>query len=532
MALILVLFFLYFLLLWRLVHGWTFVLLFLSLLNFWALLAYHKDISLPFAEAVLAKEYLRVKEHLISLSLWTTSKSKFWLTISKSLRLITGQIYKDILKYLLLLFLSSQRSFDLFIGIKFDANKQTLAIKTKKVKQSYEQEFLDFHKTYKKKVAIWSLGTSTALTIGIILIVVALPSFQRLNAMTFGWTQTDWSGLASPLLIALHPDDKTTWTNYYSKSANLTTGTSLTAVGASTSTTDTLDADFQSGTTTNAYSSGGKVTMLKPSGATCSTGVECSGGACLGIGSICFNCGVDTVAGEGGPYDANGTTQTTGGYYRTVLIGNQCWFKDNLNVGTMISGALADNTTRQDQTDNGVIEKWCYAYKKQDDAAQIATGVSNCNIYGGLYQWPEAVQYVNGVTLTSNTPVGPGNIRGICPSGWHVPSHTEFITLANFLGGYTVAGGHIKSLNLWNAPNTGADNSSGFTALAGGRAQDSVSNMFVDKNTNTFFITTTLFASTVFRIVFLGYTTTEFQGINTYSTSPRLTGYSVRCLAD
>jgi len=50
LALILVLFFLYFLLLWRLVHGWTFVLLFLSLLNFWALLAYHKDISLPFAE--------------------------------------------------------------------------------------------------------------------------------------------------------------------------------------------------------------------------------------------------------------------------------------------------------------------------------------------------------------------------------------------------------------------------------------------------------------------------------------------------
>jgi uncharacterized protein (TIGR02145 family) len=138
--------------------------------------------------------------------------------------------------------------------------------------------------------------------------------------------------------------------------------------------------------------------------------------------------------------------------YNTVQIGTQCWFKENLNVGTMVQGA-------NDQTNNGVLEKYCY----NNDTA-------NCSIYGGLYQWAEAVQYQNGASnTTSPNPAFSGNVRGICPTGWHVPADGEWIILENYLGGSSIAGGVLKSTStLWNSPNTGATNISGFSALPGG----------------------------------------------------------------
>src|SRR5208283_4895597 len=73
--------------------------------------------------------------------------------------------------------------------------------------------------------------------------------------------------------------------------------------------------------------------------------------------------------------------------YNTVLIGNQCWFKENLDVGTMISGS-------DSMKNNGTIEKYCY----NDDPA-------SCAAYGGLYQWDEAMRYS---TIEGS--------QGICPN--------------------------------------------------------------------------------------------------------------------
>ena len=98
--------------------------------------------------------------------------------------------------------------------------------------------------------------------------------------------------------------------------------------------------------------------------------------------------------------------------YPTVLIGSQCWFQKNLNIGTIISGS-------SDQTDNGTIEKYCYG----DVDATAYT-------YGGLYQWAETVQYIDGATnTTSPGPPFTGNVQGICPTGWHIPTLSEFSTL-------------------------------------------------------------------------------------------------------
>ena len=131
------------------------------------------------------------------------------------------------------------------------------------------------------------------------------------------------------------------------------------------------------------------------------------------------------------------TDSRDGRKYQTVDIGSQCWMAQNLNIGNMVDGA-------SNQLNNGIVEKYCY---NNDE--------SNCNTYGGLYQWTELMQYV----ATEGT-------QGLCPSGWHIPTHAEWTMLSAYLG--NAAGGKMKDLNYWIAPNTGATNSSGFNGLPGG----------------------------------------------------------------
>ncbi|MFK5894799.1 MAG: fibrobacter succinogenes major paralogous domain-containing protein [Pseudomonadota bacterium] len=139
--------------------------------------------------------------------------------------------------------------------------------------------------------------------------------------------------------------------------------------------------------------------------------------------------------------------------YNTVQIGTQCWMAENLNIGTMVNGI--DN-----QTDNGTIEKYCYD-----------NSTSNCDTYGGLYQWDEMMQYVT-----------TEGAQGICPptGGWHLPTDAEWCTLeqevdptitCSSTGWRGVDGGSkLKETGTshWTSPNTGATNSSGFTGLPGG----------------------------------------------------------------
>jgi len=151
------------------------------------------------------------------------------------------------------------------------------------------------------------------------------------------------------------------------------------------------------------------------------------------------------------------TDSRDGKTYNTVLIDTQCWFAQNLNVGTKVLG----NTY---QANNSIIEKYCYS----DDE-------NNCNIYGGLYEWDEAMQY--------STIEGA---QGICPVGWHLPTDAEWTTLTTFLGGEGLAGGKMKEVGNthWETPNI-ASNSSGFTALPGGRSY--ISGNFFDLTTYAFF---------------------------------------------
>ena len=136
--------------------------------------------------------------------------------------------------------------------------------------------------------------------------------------------------------------------------------------------------------------------------------------------------------------------------YNTVLIGTQCWLAQNLNIGTMIAGGSS-------QTNHSAIEKYCYNNAE-----------ANCTVYGGLYQWSNMMQW--------STTEG---VQGICPTGWHIPTDGEWTVLTTFLGGLSVAGGKMKEAGTahWYSPNTGATNSSGFTALPGGSYAYGFSNL-------------------------------------------------------
>jgi len=78
---------------------------------------------------------------------------------------------------------------------------------------------------------------------------------------------------------------------------------------------------------------------------------------------------------------------------------------------------------------------------------------------------------MNGSNSSSNSPSG---VQGICPVGWHIPSKLEWEELISYLGGNGIAGGKMKEtgFDYWESPNTGATNSSGFTALGGGGYND------------------------------------------------------------
>jgi len=191
-------------------------------------------------------------------------------------------------------------------------------------------------------------------------------------------------------------------------------------------------------------------------------GWHCANPDGIDYSGVCSNfvCGVSTVEYDGGPYDYNGLTTTTGGYYRTVQIGNQCWLRDNLNVGAMIQNGNSepqclDLYTDYDpfggvwscQTSTSAIEKYCY----NNNEVNI-NNTGGCSTDGGLYEWAQAMRlpyYCNWTHYTCDgstcnsaeypflysegdhsgcsfpDPVATKR-RGICPSGWHIPNDSDY----------------------------------------------------------------------------------------------------------
>lgn len=86
---------------------------------------------------------------------------------------------------------------------------------------------------------------------------------------------------------------------------------------------------------------------------------------------------------------------------------------------------------------------------------------------GTTQVWPRSSGVTGGRGILYN---GYAAKKNIARPGWHLPTDAEWTALTDFLGGLSVAGGKMKEIGTarWNAPNTGADNSSGFTGRPGG----------------------------------------------------------------
>ena len=143
-----------------------------------------------------------------------------------------------------------------------------------------------------------------------------------------------------------------------------------------------------------------------------------------------------------------------GNVYPILTIGTQTWMAENLkttkyNDGGSIAFPGNDNTAWQNNTNGS------YAWFNNDINTYKVT-------YGALYNWYAV------------------NTGKLCPTNWHIPSDTEWYTLANFLGGQSIAGGKLKETGTthWTY-NTGATNETGFSALpAGGRLNNGTFNYF------------------------------------------------------
>ena len=135
-----------------------------------------------------------------------------------------------------------------------------------------------------------------------------------------------------------------------------------------------------------------------------------------------------------------------------VNIGTQNWNAINLDVSTYRDGTPIPQVTNPTQWANLTTGAWCY-YNNDP---------TNGTTYGKLYNW-YAVAGIH-----DNDPNTPNKI--LAPTGWHIPTDSEWTTLTTFLGGMSIAGGKMKSTgtSLWQSPNNGATNESGLSCLPGG----------------------------------------------------------------
>jgi uncharacterized protein (TIGR02145 family) len=119
---------------------------------------------------------------------------------------------------------------------------------------------------------------------------------------------------------------------------------------------------------------------------------------------------------------------------------------------------ITNITTPNSSWQNTTSGAWC---NYNNDA-------NNGTTYGKLYNW-----------------YAVNDSRGLCPTGWHVPTDSEWNVMVKYLDPNAdtvcgncwqsgIAGGALKSTAIqptpggWNSPNAGATNSSGFSAGPGG----------------------------------------------------------------
>lgn len=218
--------------------------------------------------------------------------------------------------------------------------------------------------------------------------------------------------------------------------------------------------------------------------------------------------------------------------YNTVLIGNQCWMAENLNVTKYSNNAsipmVSDNMSWDNLANNGTDDAYCY-YNNNSNGES--------NKYGALYNWAAAMGD-NAVSSNSN----PSGVQGICPDGWHLPSDDEWKELEMALGmsqteadqtgerGTNEGSQLAANASLWinsSLENDAEFGTSGFLAIPGGTRNDI--GEFINEHSCIYFWTATEDYSWSAWSRGVGYNTTQ---VSRHIYSYKSLGHYVRCVKD
>lgn len=191
--------------------------------------------------------------------------------------------------------------------------------------------------------------------------------------------------------------------------------------------------------------------------------------------------------------------------YYTIEVGTQTWTAENLRTTRFSNGDEISYVADNADWSNYGLSGWPAACSVNNNSA-------NDSEYGRLYNW-----YA----------VNDG--RKLCPDGWKVPSHEDWVVLSDFLGGEALAGGKLKEAGTthWLEPNVGATNDIYFSALpAGYRYEDGI---FYNLGYQVNFWSSTSWNDEYARMRFIDNDSTWFRA-NFVGKKSR--GYSVRCIKD
>jgi uncharacterized protein (TIGR02145 family) len=194
-----------------------------------------------------------------------------------------------------------------------------------------------------------------------------------------------------------------------------------------------------------------------------------------------------------------------GNVYNIVIIGTQVWMKENLRTTKYSNGDLIGTTSSPTLDISGEsTPKYQWVYGGDE---------SNLVTYGRLYTW---------FAVTDS--------RNVCPTGWHLPTDSEWTTLTTFLGGDNVAGGKLKETGTthWSSPNTGATNETGFRGLPSGNRDSNGTTGFYNIRNGGNWWSSTEFSTTFAYCRHMFYNDSNLSSGN----YDKQAGFSVRCLKD
>jgi len=214
--------------------------------------------------------------------------------------------------------------------------------------------------------------------------------------------------------------------------------------------------------------------------------------------------GIDSMISEGLikviEGDTNILMDIDGNVYKIIQIGTQVWMAENLKTTKFNDGNNIPKVTNNNSWGYLSSPAYCW-YNNQ---------IANKDIYGALYNW---------YTISTNK---------VCPSGWHVPSDAEWVTLYNFVS----ADGHsgtvataLKGTENWSNDGNGTDDY-GYSAYPGG-TRDYGYGIFSRFGSVGYWWTSTAGSNAVYRYI---------QDVNggaiSYNYADKRQGHSIRCVKD